>query len=70
MKLEDYVNAANWPTDLEAAKEFAREAVTQWQWKEKAPKFLGEIDRATSIKRVQEIVIYPILSGEGNAVLK
>ncbi len=70
MELTDYVNSANWPTELDPAKEFAREAVSKWIWKDKAPDFLVKIDNARTIHQLQEIVIYPILSGEGNAVLK
>lgn len=65
-----YVNQANWPTELAQAKEFAKEAVTTWKWKEKAPKFIAEIERATTVKRLQEIVIYPLLSGEGLKAIK
>lgn len=68
--LTKYANQANWPSDLNAAKDFAREAVTTWKWKEKAPKFLAEIDEARTIKRLQEIVIYPLLSGEGMKAIK
>lgn len=70
MNTKRYIDQTNWPTDLEKAKQFAREAVGEWKWKDKAPKFLRQIDRATSVKRLQEIVIYPLLSGEGLAVIK
>lgn len=68
--VEYYVNAANWPTDLAEAKAFGEEAVTAWAWKEKAPKFIREINNATSVRRIQTLVIYPLLSGEGLAVVK
>jgi hypothetical protein len=66
--LEKYANSANWPNTLGECKTFATEAVQTWKWKKKAPEFIKEIEGATSIKRVQEIVIYPLLSGEGLAV--
>jgi len=69
-QLEHYVNAANWPSDVEAAREFAREAINRWAFKEKAPKFLAQIDKASTVKRLQEIVIYPLLSGEGLGVVR
>lgn len=69
-ELEYYVNEANWPTDLEAAKEFAKEAVLKWQWNEKKPRFIAKIDRARTVKQVQELLIYPLLSGEGMGVIK
>jgi len=69
-ELEFYVNAKNWPKELEAAKEFARNAILTFQWKKKAPKFLAAIDNASTVKRVQQIVINPILSGEGIGVVK
>lgn len=68
--LEQYANKDTWPKDLPAAKEYARQAVNEFQWKDKVPELLAEIDKATRIARLQEIVIYPLLSGEGNFVIK
>jgi len=70
MSLDQYVNASNWPTDLEEAKTFAREAIEQFKWKEKVPGFLRQVDKATTVARLQEIVIYPLMSGEGLKVIK
>jgi hypothetical protein len=70
MSLEQYVDASTWPTDLAEAKEYGKTAVNQFKWKEKVPTFLDQIDKASSVKRVQEIVIYPLLSGEGLGVVK
>lgn len=68
--VEYYVNASNWPTTLAEAKTFGEEAITAWAWKEKAPRFIKQINKATSVKRIQELVIYPLLSGEGLGVVK
>lgn len=68
--LEKYAAAANWPSDLSAAKEFARQAINEWDFKQKAPEFLAKIDRATTIKRLQELIIYSMLSGQGHGVIK
>ena len=68
--LEFYANKKNWPLDLEEARKFAQEAIHQWNWPEKAPKFLALIDQAPTIKRMQELVLYPMLSGEGAAVIR
>lgn len=68
--VEYYVNEANWPKGLDEAKAFGVEGITAWAWKEKAPKFIMQINRATSVKRVQQLVIFPLLSGEGLGVIK
>lgn len=68
--LNHYVNKNNWPTDLEPARLFAREAIIKWIYKEKITRFLRQVDSATSVKRIQEITIYPLLSGEGLKVIK
>lgn len=68
--LEFYVNAANWPSDLEAAKDLARESISKWKFQDKAPKFLREVDKARTVGRLQEIAIYPLLSGAGLGVIK
>lgn len=70
MKAEDYVNQDNWPNDLMSAREFAREAILAWTWKKKAPERLAQVNRAKTIKRLQEIVAYAVLAGEGNSVIK
>ena len=70
MNLEDYANASNWPTSLEEAKQFAHDAISHFKWKNKIPVFAQQIETATTIKRLQEIVIYPILSGEGMKSIK
>jgi len=68
--LSKFVNQNNWPKELEDAREFARDAVMNWKWKEKSPMFLAQIDNAKTVKRLQEIVIFPLLSGEGMKVIK
>lgn len=68
--LEYYVNAANWPTDLEAAKELTRESISKWKFQKNAPKFLRQVDEACTISRLQQIAIYPLLSGSGLGVIK
>lgn len=68
--VEHYVNEANWPKGLDEAKAFGVEGITAWAWKDKAPKFIMQINRATSVKRVQQLVIFPLLSGEGLGVIK
>lgn len=67
--VEYYVDESNWPSTLEEAKQFAREALEAWAYKDKVPQFLEEVDKATSILRVQKIVVYPLLSGEGLGVI-
>lgn len=68
--LSKYVDQANWPTEFTDAKMFAVQAITDWTFEAKRPKFLAQIEKATTIKRLQEIVIYPLLSGEGMKVIK
>ena len=68
--LETYADQSNWPTDLEAAKAFAHEAIAVWKWQQKAPYYKALVDQATSVKRVQEVIIYPLLSGEGIGVIR
>ena len=68
--IEYYVDAKNWPKDLDGAKAFAKQAWGKFKWKKKAAKFKDEIDRATTVARVQSLVINPLLSGEGNSVIK
>lgn len=68
--LNYYANKSNWPLDLVQAKEFAREAINTWVWKEKAPRFIAQIESATSVRRVQELTLYSLLSGEGLKVIK
>ena len=68
--LSFYVSEVNWPNELEPARDFARQAVSEWKWKDKSEKILREIEKAGTIKRLQQLVIYPILSGEGIGVIK
>ena len=68
--LEKYVSAKNWPKELDAAKDFGKEAVSHFKFKEKIPKFNAAIDSAPTVAKVQSIVINAILSGEGKGVLK
>jgi len=68
--VEFYVDDRNWPQDLDEAKEFAAEAIEAWAFKDKQEKFLMEINACSTLKRVQELVIYPLLSGEGIGVIK
>ena len=68
--LARFVDRANWPDDLNKAKAFAQQAFKQFQWKEKIPQFLSELDRADTVEKVQQLVIYPLLSGEGLQVIK
>ena len=42
--VEHYVNEANWPKGLDEAKAFGVEGITAWAWKEKAPKFIKQIN--------------------------
>lgn len=69
-ELEYYANKDNWPSDLEKAKEFAKGALKKWKWKEKAPKFISKIENASSVSKVQELVLNTMLSGEGLGVTK
>jgi len=69
-RLEDFINQDNWPTDLVAAKEFASEAIRKWKWKEKAPKYLARISRATNVQELQRLVVNTLLSGEGQSVIR
>lgn len=69
-KLAFYANKDNWPGDLEQAREFARKAINEWDWKEKTPKFLAKVDAAKSVAQLQNIVLMPMLSGEGLGVLR
>ena len=68
--VEWFVNKNNWPQDLEYARAFAHEAVNTWKWKRKSETIKQEIDAATSVARLQQLVIYPLLSGEGLTVIK
>ncbi len=67
---EYYMSGANWPIELEAAKEFAREAVSTFKFKEKIPKFNRQIDQITRIDKLQSLIINALLSGEGNSVIR
>ena len=69
-ELTKYVNAAGWPRDLEAAKKYGHEAITKWDFTEKAAKFHRIVDDATSVAAVQKVVINTLLSGEGLATIK
>lgn len=69
MSLEYYADQNNWPSDLSDAKEFGKDALKDWKWKKKAPIFMAQIDRAKTVKRIQELVIYTLLSGEGLKVI-
>lgn len=68
--LNYYANKDNWPSDLVLAKEFAKQAIKEWDFKEKAPRFIAQIEAAPTVKRVQELTLYPLLSGEGLKVIK
>lgn len=68
--LEKYVDAKNWPSDLEQAKAFGKQAVSHFKFKDKIPKFKMAINKANSVAKVQFIVINAIMSGEGKAVIK
>lgn len=70
MDINYYADQSNWPNTLDDARLFAHEAISNFKWKKKAPEFKAKIDRAKNVKRVQEVVIYALLSGEGNAVIK
>ena len=67
--LDQEIQSISWPTDLLEAKEVARKIFANWQWKKKRPQFDGELERATNVKRVQELVYYTYLSGDGNGVI-
>lgn len=68
--LEYYINKANWPSDLENAKVFAHDAISAWNFKEKAPEYIAKVDRARSLQEVQRIIIFTFLSGEGLSTTK
>lgn len=68
--LSFYVNKDNWPTDLEQAKKFGIEASSKWKWKNKSERFIEEIKNCSSVTRVQQLVIFPLLSGDGLKVIK
>ena len=67
--LEKFVDSKNWPKDLAAAKEFGKEATAQFKFKDKIEKFNNEIDKATTVAKVQSVVINAIMAGEGNKVI-
>ena len=67
--LDQRIQSISWPEDLLEAKEIARKLFATWQWKKKRPMFDGELERATNVKRVQELVYYTYLSGDGNGVI-
>ena len=70
MSLEYYVNKDNWPTDLEEAREFARQAISEWKFKDKVEKHLRNVERATSVERLQQLIVQTMLSGEGLGTIK
>lgn len=70
MKLEQYADQTNWPTDLVEAKVFANAAVDHFKYKNKVPTFRREIESAATIKKLQFLIINAIVSGEGLGVLK
>lgn len=69
-ELAKYVNAAGWPKDLEGAKQYGHEAITKWDFTEKAAKYHRLVDAADTVSKVQRIVINTLLSGEGLGVVK
>ena len=67
--MDKYINQANWPTTIESAKDFAKEALDEMKYRNNVPALTRAVENATSVKRVQMIVINSILSGEGLKVL-
>lgn len=68
--LEKYINQNNWPKGLEASKEFAHKAIKEWIFKDKQKKFHIEVENATSVAKVQQIICNTFLSGEGLSTIK
>ena len=66
--MEYYINASNWPTSLDDAKAFAREAVDNFKYKSKQEQFYRDIDSAVSVKKLQFMIVNAMLSGEGLSV--
>ena len=70
MDVLTYINKDNWPSDIEGAREFAREALECFKYRDEVPKLLKAVEQATCVARVQYIIVNAILSGEGNKVIK
>jgi len=68
--LEQFVNGKNWPTAPDEARVFAKQATSKFKFKEKIPKFNAQLDKMTTVAKMQQLVINAIMAGEGKGVLK
>lgn len=65
MKLEDFVDQTNWPSDLAEAKQFAKSSIDLWKFRGKAQEAHDKIDAMANVKDLQFLVVNAIMSGEG-----
>ena len=68
--MDKYINQSNWPTELEASRLFALQALKDMKYRNNVPKLMRAVEAAPSVKRVQMIIINAILSGEGLRVVR
>lgn len=68
--INKYIDKKNWPNDLYDAKQFANQALSEFKFRKKIDKFAADVDAATTVHRVQFIIINAILSGDGFGVVK
>lgn len=68
--INKYINKNNWPNDLNDAKQFAKSALSEFKFRKKIDKFAKDVDAATTVHRVQFIIINAIMSGDGFGVIK
>lgn len=70
MKVADFINQDNWPTDVDDARAFGLQALKYFRYRDQVPKLTAAVQRATTVQRIQHIIINAILSGEGYRVIK
>ena len=68
--METFINKDNWPTELAEAKVFAMQAVDTFAFKDKIPAFKRDIEKATSVNKLQFMIVNAAMSGSGLSVLR
>jgi hypothetical protein len=71
LALNECVNKDTWPVELESAKQYATDIINQFHAKKaKKASLLRAVVEATTVSRIQFIVINSIFSGNGLSVIK